>query len=490
MDHFHHPFVDISLLPSPSLSGTNNNNLSWDDYELYPRDSELAHPITNSDRAAQLHYQLSRMEDIPKPCSAEFAHFSQSQYTPWTEEPVSAYHVGYPIGMNNLNLPPPPPSSDQASSPWSGDFSSVSDGESPRTMNMEYGCYPSPPYSYDEPVRARTDAGGGYAGDGSGQSVALCQVQQYPDLDLGVKYEPEMVHVSLVPFPTGGMVQSVSQTPSQSQLQAQTQGLARTHSHTPQYDDLDTVSEVSYTPNTSTPVEIAAEPDIRPRAVTSSSRRGKTHRVNKRQIASRGTKNPSKGSSPCDKNNNNTTGRTFTCSFAHYGCPSTFVSKNEWKRHVASQHLQLGFYRCDVGPCNIHIPIKGTKPVANDFNRKDLFTQHQRRMHTPWQRRGKNHRPSEDEKNAFETSLDGVRARCWVQARYPPIQSRCGFCGKVFTGPQSWDERMEHVGRHFEKDEVERLGQGEEEDGELTRWAVEEGIVRMVRGGWRLSSLC
>ena len=38
--------------------------------------------------------------------------------------------------------------------------------------------------------------------------------------------------------------------------------------------------------------------------------------------------------------------RKFLCSFSHYGCDTALSSKNEWKRHVHIQHLQLGFYRC------------------------------------------------------------------------------------------------------------------------------------------------
>ncbi|KAL8902544.1 MAG: hypothetical protein Q9207_004600, partial [Kuettlingeria erythrocarpa] len=43
--------------------------------------------------------------------------------------------------------------------------------------------------------------------------------------------------------------------------------------------------------------------------------------------------------------------RPFTCSFRRYGCKSRFGSKNEWKRHVSSQHLCPGIYRCDIGVC-------------------------------------------------------------------------------------------------------------------------------------------
>lgn len=196
--------------------------------------------------------------------------------------------------------------------------------------------------------------------------------------------------------------------------------------------------------------------------------------------------------------------RTFVCSFAPYGCPSTFVSKNEWKRHVTSQHLQLGFYRCDVGKCNIHhSPPPNTNtntfltsassransptPIQpNDFNRKDLFTQHHRRMHAPWT--STRQMPSATEKAAFETSLDEVRRRCWFGLRQAPQRSSCGFCQEVFSGEGSWDARMEHVGRHFEREERVALGE-EREDGALREWGLREGILVIVGGRCRLGSL-
>ncbi|GAD99001.1 C2H2 finger domain protein [Paecilomyces variotii No. 5] len=193
--------------------------------------------------------------------------------------------------------------------------------------------------------------------------------------------------------------------------------------------------------------------------------------------------------------------RLFACSFAHYGCESTFPSKNEWKRHVTSQHLQLGFYRCDVGDCKpsnsknnrYSMSTDGDSPrsvlgrgrVYNDFNRKDLFTQHQRRMHAPWLV-VTGLKLSQVEEDAFEASLDAVRTRCWHEKRKPPQQSQCGFCGKEFSGPRSWDERMEHVGKHFEKGEAN----SETEDLELRMWAIQEGIIRPTgENKWVLSSL-
>ncbi|KAE8351837.1 hypothetical protein BDV28DRAFT_12925 [Aspergillus coremiiformis] len=178
--------------------------------------------------------------------------------------------------------------------------------------------------------------------------------------------------------------------------------------------------------------------------------------------------------------------RTFVCSFSRYGCNSSFASKNEWKRHVTSQHLQLGFYRCDVGQCNLNSLNKnGALNTANDFNRKDLFTQHQRRMHAPW--------PSlsfatEEEKQQFDAGLETVRHRCWRDQRQAPPRSQCGFCGEEFVGPQSWNQRMEHVGRHYEKGNPS-LNE-ENEDIALRDWAVYEGILRQADGGWRLASHC
>ena len=217
--------------------------------------------------------------------------------------------------------------------------------------------------------------------------------------------------------------------------------------------------------------------------------------------------------------------RPFTCTFGPYGCPSRFGSKNEWKRHVSSQHIQLGLWRCDQGACIPHLahhrspsstskkragpppaPARGTEKddvivvgahpsdaAFNDFNRKDLFTQHLRRMHAPARS------ASAAEKEAFEASLEATRRRCWIKTREPPQASVCGYCGVgdgggvgatkegVFEGPQSWDERMEHVGRHLEQGHGQREWR---EDVGLREWMVREGLIvwegkegRWVLGG-------
>ena len=206
--------------------------------------------------------------------------------------------------------------------------------------------------------------------------------------------------------------------------------------------------------------------------------------------------------------------RPFVCTFGPYGCPSRFGSKNEWKRHVSSQHVQLGIWRCDQGAC-VPQPFsshrrspssttgkrRGAKASEhddiivvgggggggpdsaagfNEFNRKDLFTQHLRRMHSPARS------APAAEVEAFEASLEETRQRCWIKTREPPQSSVCGYCcdgdGEmggmknegVFEGPDSWDERMEHVGRHLERGHG---GREWREDVGLREWMVAEGLI-------------
>ncbi|RMZ78071.1 hypothetical protein DV737_g4055, partial [Chaetothyriales sp. CBS 132003] len=177
--------------------------------------------------------------------------------------------------------------------------------------------------------------------------------------------------------------------------------------------------------------------------------------------------------------------RSFRCPFAVFGCESVFPTKNEWKRHTAAQHLQLGFYRCDLGGCSPSHPDQVTITKGhNDFNRKDLFTQHCRRMH--WDEcdglqrskiKGKEWATwSNKEKNIFESFMVEVRERCWVYRRGPPSESLCGVCGRSFvddTGDdeaKAWEERMDHVGRHYERGEQDK--RLHEDDG-LRKWCEE-----------------
>ena len=164
--------------------------------------------------------------------------------------------------------------------------------------------------------------------------------------------------------------------------------------------------------------------------------------------------------------------RPFRCSFHHYGCTALFPSKNEWKRHVNSQHIRPSFWRCDQCVPTSADSEKTTSKTGsdhNDFNRKDLFTQHLRRMHAPWGKKN----PTAAQKRDFEDQLEDVRQRCVIEKRNVPSKSGCNFCERFFDGVGSWEDRMEHVGKHFEKGEVE-----DREDDVLQAWALSTGIIR------------
>lgn len=244
--------------------------------------------------------------------------------------------------------------------------------------------------------------------------------------------------------------------------------------------------------------------------------------------------------------------RLFPCTFHHFGCPAEFPNKNEWKRHVACQHLQLGYYRCDLDHCdpdNVDVTAAGTTnssnstaslsrsstqsrrsgsqttfrntnspdseeiiKIYNDFNRKDLFTQHCRRMHGPARnpalcsnpptRRNGVLQPTKEDEAAFERQLDQIRKRCWHVRRKAPARSNCGFCDMVFDaayytgnaaegqGPEekAWEERMEHLGRHYEKENVTKEQESLDED--LVNWGLETAVFRRLENGkvWLVSA--
>lgn len=167
--------------------------------------------------------------------------------------------------------------------------------------------------------------------------------------------------------------------------------------------------------------------------------------------------------------------RPFPCAFAFAGCSSTFGSKNEWKRHIASQHLCLSYYRCSS------CPQSTAEGKGNEFNRKDLFTQHLRRMHAPFAIKKAIAKGDSKLQVEWETHVKEMQASCLVVRRSPPQQSACpkAGCSNVFEGAGSWDDWTEHVGRHMEKGEAGRLGV----DRLLARWALEEGIIERREGG-------
>ncbi|KAA8651485.1 homeobox domain-containing protein [Aspergillus tanneri] len=190
---------------------------------------------------------------------------------------------------------------------------------------------------------------------------------------------------------------------------------------------------------------------------------------------------------------------SYQCTF----CPRSFKKKNDWTRHESSIHLPLDVWICtpslfDLEPYLLepskstsastsrhepkHKPESGsrsgpeseschfcnhpspTHTSEHDFHvcsetprsqrsfpRKDHLWQHLRKFH------GCTKLPVPD--------LDAWRSSCRDRVR-----SRCGFCG---TALASWDERADHLARHF------REGWRMEEW--LGDWGFEDDVQTVLR---------
>ncbi|KAJ0301246.1 hypothetical protein COL516b_008023 [Colletotrichum fioriniae] len=136
----------------------------------------------------------------------------------------------------------------------------------------------------------------------------------------------------------------------------------------------------------------------------------------------------------------------------------------------------------DEAPPAVERQLEGK---GNEFNRKDLFTQHLRRMHAPFAIKKAIAKGDSKLQVEWEGHVKEMQTTCLVTRRSPPQRSACpkSDCQVVFEGPGSWDEWTEHVGRHMEKGEGQRLGV----DRLLAKWAFEEGIIeRKDDGEYRL----
>ena len=129
----------------------------------------------------------------------------------------------------------------------------------------------------------------------------------------------------------------------------------------------------------------------------------------------------------------------------------------------------MGFWRCDYEACNQPQrrpgQERGTEVQFKDFNRKDLFTQHLRRLHCAPEI--KDDRAKLDRWNE---ELPAVQSRCYIENRKPPSSGSCGFCNKKFIGEGSWDECLEHVGKHYEQ--LDSLTRPWRDDEDLRQWMV------------------
>lgn len=201
--------------------------------------------------------------------------------------------------------------------------------------------------------------------------------------------------------------------------------------------------------------------------------------------------------------------RPFTCVFSFAGCVSTFAAKNEWKRHVASQHLLLNYWLCCQGACakisnaNLssahvfsgHGATAPALPNGAIFNRKDLYTQHVRRMHVPpaLKKQIKQKKTVQEWEERIQT-LQGEahKLRCDLPKYMVCPAARCGA---QFHGSNAWDERMEHVAKHLEKAAAgleDAIAFGGPGDPTLTSWAARADVAVVVPsaapGGWTMNN--
>ncbi|KAF4345457.1 PR domain protein [Fusarium beomiforme] len=187
--------------------------------------------------------------------------------------------------------------------------------------------------------------------------------------------------------------------------------------------------------------------------------------------------------------------RPFICVFHFAGCNKVFANKNEWKRHVSAQHVNLHYWLCTTGACGYpSTPSKGvlgTPTHCRVFKRKDLYTQHIRRMHAPEEvaKADKKDKSFPHDWLVQEKKLqeEAFRQRCRL-----PDYMRCPAkdCTTVFSnGHKTWDDRMEHVAVHLERaasNEEPQVIFGGSNDEALTEWASQPSVRVIVPSseGW------
>ncbi|KAJ8613459.1 hypothetical protein MRB53_036944 [Persea americana] len=187
----------------------------------------------------------------------------------------------------------------------------------------------------------------------------------------------------------------------------------------------------------------------------------------------------------------------FFCPLLPYGCTSAFTNKNEWKRHITSQHLILQVWMCDQ--CAVD-----QEGRDNIFNRQDLFISHLRRMHKPptqlvaappattttagKKKTSKRKRRTVTMDSAATYTFPEEVERCRKILRPGPSVTRCPFetiChGQEFRGVKALSDWLDHLGSHFAVigniQGATALGRGvfRADDEHMRDWLEDMGAIR------------
>lgn len=123
--------------------------------------------------------------------------------------------------------------------------------------------------------------------------------------------------------------------------------------------------------------------------------------------------------------------KPYACT--HTDCAKRFGSKNDWKRHENSQHIQLEFWRCAE---RIKDGPDRTYACGKICHRKETFKNHLEKDHD-----------ITDPKISEKRCTDCRNGRNF-ESRY-----WCGFCQRTIefqkNGGLAWSERFDHIDAHF-----------------------------------------
>ncbi|TQV90251.1 hypothetical protein IF1G_11084 [Cordyceps javanica] len=181
---------------------------------------------------------------------------------------------------------------------------------------------------------------------------------------------------------------------------------------------------------------------------------------------------PNKQMSPSDE---------FCRSLAVGGLEQLEAPESAERQEAAEQLKALSHVCHRTGDAATNISPQHKKDI--EFNRKDLFTQHLRRMHGSFNR-ALTKENNDQQQSEWESYIKGMQQNCLVTRRRPPQQSSCPKpgCVNTFDGPTAWDEWATHVGRHMENGEGDDLGVNDW----LQCYALEAGIIEKDGKGYKL----